>query len=290
MGKPKDPNRDKAKKLYRERDGDITNREIGRLLGIDERKVAVWKKRDNWDSGDVVQRKKSVVQQRKVIKRLAEAVDENEELNEREKLFCLYYVRIFNAKLSAIRAGYSENGAKQCGFRLLQRQRVQDEIRRLKKLRVSMELLADPEDIVNLYMRIAFADMTDAVEFGTEERTVVGEMGEVKTTDPETGEIKPLTYMANYVRLKNSDDVDGQLITEVKQGRDGISVKRADSMRALEWLSKYFEIFPGDRRKADFEERRVKVLEREKEEESGSTVLAQDWVTALMEEDDGKQS
>lgn len=67
----RDPNRDKAKELWLEHGGKITNRRIAELLGIDEKKVAVWKQRDKWnvvqqlaesvvqqDEADVVQRKK----------------------------------------------------------------------------------------------------------------------------------------------------------------------------------------------------------------------------------------
>ncbi|RJX40885.1 terminase [Paenibacillus pinisoli] len=63
MGKARDPNRDRAKEFWQEHGGDITNRRIAELLGIDEKKVAVWKQRDKWnvvqqDESNVVQQKK----------------------------------------------------------------------------------------------------------------------------------------------------------------------------------------------------------------------------------------
>lgn len=50
MSRARDPKRDEAIRLYLEHDGNITNREIARLLDIDEKIVAVWKgkSRDNW--------------------------------------------------------------------------------------------------------------------------------------------------------------------------------------------------------------------------------------------------
>ena len=50
----------------------------------------------------------------------------------------------------------------------------------------------------------------------------------------ENGE--PITYKSNYVYFKNSGEVDGSLITEVSQGKDGVKVKLADKMKALQWL------------------------------------------------------
>lgn len=59
MPRARNPNRDRAKEIYLEyeKNGEnITNREIAKLLGEDEKVIAVWKKRDNW--GNVVQQSK----------------------------------------------------------------------------------------------------------------------------------------------------------------------------------------------------------------------------------------
>lgn len=59
MPRARNPNRDRAKEIYQEyeKNGEsITNREIAKLLGEDEKVIAVWKKRDNW--GNVVQQSK----------------------------------------------------------------------------------------------------------------------------------------------------------------------------------------------------------------------------------------
>lgn len=62
MAKARSPNRDRAFELWKERGGDITNREIAAVLGEDEKKIAVWKQRDKWS---VVQQSENVVQQKK---------------------------------------------------------------------------------------------------------------------------------------------------------------------------------------------------------------------------------
>ena len=45
----RNPNRAKAHEIYKEHGGNITNREIAKLLGEDEKVVAVWKSRDKWN-------------------------------------------------------------------------------------------------------------------------------------------------------------------------------------------------------------------------------------------------
>ncbi len=60
MARERDPNRDKAYQIWLEHKGNITNRRIAETLGVNEKKVAVWKQRDQWgkQSGCVVQQKK----------------------------------------------------------------------------------------------------------------------------------------------------------------------------------------------------------------------------------------
>lgn len=48
LARKRDPKRNAAFELFKKHDGDITNREIAKLLAIDEKKIAVWKGRDKW--------------------------------------------------------------------------------------------------------------------------------------------------------------------------------------------------------------------------------------------------
>lgn len=67
MPRARDPNRDKAYEIWKQHDGEITNRAIAEQLGIDEKKIAVWKQRDKWNV--VQQTKESVVQQNEKAKK-----------------------------------------------------------------------------------------------------------------------------------------------------------------------------------------------------------------------------
>lgn len=57
MARARSPNRDKAFEIYKENEGNITNREIAKILDEDEKVIAVWKSRDKWN------KKINVVQQ-----------------------------------------------------------------------------------------------------------------------------------------------------------------------------------------------------------------------------------
>lgn len=61
MARERSPERDKAKQMWLESSGNISNRQIAEQLGIDEKKVAVWKQRDKWNV--VLGHPESVVQQ-----------------------------------------------------------------------------------------------------------------------------------------------------------------------------------------------------------------------------------
>ena len=51
--------------------------------------------------------------------------------------------------------------------------------------------------------------------------------------------------------------VDGTIISEVKQGRDGASIKLADRMKALQWLSEHMDL-ATEEQKARIEQIRAK--------------------------------
>lgn len=127
------------------------------------------------------------------------------------------------------------------------------------------------EDIFQKYMDIAFADMNDFMSFGQEE------------IETDYG-----PRMVNSVRLKESDQVDGTLITEVKQGRDGVSVKLADRMKAIDWLADHMDIATVEQ-KAKIEQIRAKTEQiRHSETDTGEDAV-QSWMDAVKKarESDG---
>lgn len=182
---------------------------------------------------------------------IAEAVEqviENTELTDKQRLFCVLYVKCFNATKAYQKAYEVDyNTAASIGYRLLENDGVKKEIQRLKKNRLNREML-DESDIFQKYMDIAFSDVTDFVEFGQEDVPVMAVYGPVQIKDEETGEKKTLTKRVNVVRFKDSSEVDGTLIAEVKQGKDGASIKLPDRMKALEWLTEHMYMATEEQR------------------------------------------
>ena len=91
-------------------------------------------------------------------------------------------------------------------------------------------------------MDIAFADITDFLTFGQKEVPVMGAFGPIRVEDPDTGEKVEVKKIVNVVQFRESHEVDGTLISEVRQGKDGASIKLADRMKALDWLSEHMDM------------------------------------------------
>lgn len=244
---------DKAKKLYLKGEKLI---DIANQFGLSEGTVRSWKSRYNWDCNVAKEKcnvaKKKKQKEKRSVKEV-QHVMENAELTDKQRLFCLHYIKCFNATKAYQKAyGCSCETAMVAGPRMLRNVRVRNEITNLKQNRYQKEFLSEA-DIFQKYMDIAFADITDFLDFGTEEVPVMALDGPVKIKDPETGEEKTLTKIVNVVHFKASSEVDGSILAEVKQGKDGASIKLADRMKALGWLSKHMNI-ATDEQKARIEQ------------------------------------
>lgn len=246
MPRAKNAKAEVARKLYEQ---GILLKDIAEQLDVPEGTVRSWKKRYDWDNATLQKPECNVAKESARKKKVQQAVaadtasvSENPDLNEKQRLFCLYYVRCFNA-VKAYQKAYGCSYETACGHghELLKKVEIIAEINRLKQSRLNRELL-DEHDIFQKYMDIAFADITDFVEFGQEEEYVIGQFGLVQVEDPVTRKKAPLKQKVNTVRFKESDSIDGTLITEVKNGKNGASIKLADRMKALEWLAEHMDI------------------------------------------------
>lgn len=229
--------------------------EIASQLNVSEGTVRSWKSRYKWDR-NVANKKRNVAKRKneensKNKKAIADDVDqvlENTDLTDKQRLFCLYYIRCFNATKAYKKAyGGSYDVANSEGYKLLVNPCIKEEIKRLKQNRLNRELM-DESDIFQKYMDIAFSDITDYVEFGQEEVPVMAVYGPVQVKDEKTGKKKTLTKRVNVVRFKDSEEIDGTIISEVKQGKDGASIKLADRMKALDWLAEHMDMATTEQR------------------------------------------
>lgn len=229
--------------------------DISRQLDVPEGTVRRWKSTYRWESersdkkSERSERKRAKNERKeKPIAEEVRMVMGNPELTEKQRLFCVLYVRCFNATKAYRKAyGCSYETAMAEGSSILRNPKVKKEINRLKQNRLNREML-DEHDIFQKYMDIAFADITDYVEFGQEEVPVMAIYGPVMVMDEKTGEKVPLKKKINTVRFLESSDVDGTILTEVKQGKDGASIKLADRMKALQWLSEHMDMATDEQR------------------------------------------
>lgn len=255
MPKARNPNREKAFEIYKKHKGEIDLVEIASQLNLAAGTVRGWKSKDKWDEkmNGTLRKNTERSKRKSEIKKKANAevidqIIENTDLNDKQRLFCILYVKCFNAT-KAYQKAYecSYETATVNGPRMLGNARVKEEIQRLKQNRLNRELISEA-DIFQKYIDIAFADITDYMEFGTEEVPVMAVYGPVKVKNEETGEEETLTRIVNTAKFKDSLDVDGTILTEVKQGKDGAGIKLADRMKALQWLADHMNLATEEQR------------------------------------------
>lgn len=222
MPKAKDARADKAFEMYKQ---GLKLIEIANQLGIAEGTVRSWKNRYKWDDGgNATLRKKekkecNVAKESKRAKRAkkepvaheVEAVIQNTDLTDKQQLFCIYYIRCFNATKAYQKAyGCDYRTAQSNGYQLLTNTYIRDEIMWLKQERLNREFLSE-SDIFQKYMDIAFADMTDFVDIH-----------------------------GGFVSVRQ--EIDGTIVSEVSNTQSGIKIKLADRMKALQWLTDHMDL------------------------------------------------
>ena len=295
MARSRSPDSIKAEQLYH---SGMSLVDIAKKLKKPEGTVRRWKSTQSWDGESERSEKEpehipSVRKEieRKKKKAIAEDVRQvmnNPDLTDKQRLFCLCYIKSFNAVKAYQKAyGVGYNTAAVNGYRLLDNARIKAEIQRLKQNRLNREML-DESDIFQKYMDIAFADITDFLEFGREEVPVMTAFGPLVVKDDETGEKTEVTKVVNSVRFREHDEVDGTLISEVKQGRDGASIKLPDRMKALDWLTEHMDFAtPEQRERLKLLEAQRKAVERDNDDNAvdENIIITDVWAGESDEED-----
>ena len=255
MAAKKNPLADKAYEMYK---SGMKLVDIADQLGKPEGTIRRWKSTYGWD-GERSEKKSERSVTRRTEKKTqtddgTKETLQNDDLTPERQMFCIYYSKTFNATQSYLNAFHcSYDTANAEGYKLLVKPCVRKEIERLKEIK-RQQIIAGADDIVELQMRIAFADIGNYMSFGQKE-----------FHDPETED----SYMVSTVDLKESKNTDTQIIQEVKRGKDGVSLKLADRQKAIDWLTKYFLMHPDDKYKAEFDKKRAEV-----KDDSAQQILA----------------
>lgn len=231
-------------------------KDIAEKYGVSLNTVKSWRSRNGWtrnekkgapkNSKRVHPKKREIAQVRKpnVIDELVE----NDELKDRQKAFCLYYLQRYNATWAyqkAYNADYET--ARTNGPRLLANARIKKQLTELKKQQ-SAELYATANDIMLNYLKQAHSDVTDVLEFKTVKRLkwnkVPDDTGEYEDAnghyrldpkiDPETGE--QAFYYENLVLLKDSNEIDTSNIKSIRINDGEAVVEMYDKQKAMKEL------------------------------------------------------
>ena len=271
MPRARSPKRDKAYKLWLDSGKKKKLKDIASELGVSETQIRKWKNQDKWN-GNVTNPKSNVTKRkqgappgnRKGVEQAVEMVVENDELTDKQRLFCLYYTRCFNAT-KAYQKAYecSYETALTNGSALLGNTRIKTEIQRLKQNRLNREML-DESDVFQWYLDIARADIKDYVEFGNEEIEVIDKLGNAHT------------IKVSNVNIKNDSEVDGILVSEISKGKDGVKVKLPDKLKAMQWIADHMDL-ATDEQKARIEQMRANTERIQKdfvpEEDEGVEII-----------------
>ncbi len=166
--------------------------------------------------------------------------NENSDLTDKQWLFCRYYTKYWNAT-KAYQKVYDCDymQAMSNGSRLLRNDKIRVEISAIKQ-DIADGIMIESRAVLQKWIDIAFADISDYVAWGTEKRLIPDVFVGRDANDKKVFEDKEIDV--NYVHLKSASNIDTSIVTEIKEGKDGVTVKLADKMKALDFLTKYMDL------------------------------------------------
>lgn len=200
---------DTALEAFIKAKGNITSEALAKQVKVKKSKVDKWMKDEEWEAKyyERIDLSPDTVE-------LINTAGEDFGLDEQEEMFAYHYLRTFNARSSALHAGYSPQEADYKGRSLLRTPAIRKFIGAVKE-QMAMESFLVASDIIEMYERIAFADINDFVEID------------------------------RYGNPKLKQDIDGQLVKSVKKGKDGVTFELIDKKWALEKLDQLKNAVPN---------------------------------------------
>jgi len=221
--------------------GGMKYKDIAEKYGISINTVKSWKTRYNWKRDSKPAKsstgaKKGAHKAKKgAHKNVEVAVDElanNNNLTEKQKLFCLYYLQRFNASWAYQKSyGGSYDTARSEGSKSLAKPNIKEAIGRLRKEQQT-ELYITATDILKEYIKQATSSLGDVLEYTTHDIYLETENGD-PIVDKEGN---PVEYQRINLKLKPEDEIDWSTIQDIHLGRDGLVVKLYDKQKAMKEL------------------------------------------------------
>lgn len=187
-------------------------KDIATKYGVSINTVKSWKQRYEWGrtKKGVHTKAEKVCAQKENGAHRAEEQDESntldDRLTEKQRLFCLYYVKYRN-KVKAYQKAYQCSYMNACGHasEVFKNVDVQRKINRIMD-EVRQDVQIDIVDLIQQQIDICRADITDFTEIKDGMISVKG-------------------------------NIDGTLVKEIKDTPGGISIKLYDKQKAIDWLT-----------------------------------------------------
>ncbi len=188
-------------------------KDIAAKYGVTINTVKSWKSRYHWNrkSGEksMHTKKEKECTQKKPVAPVQPVMRETEPVNgnltDNQRLFCLYYVKYRN-KVKAYQKAYQcsyENACRNAST-LGKNKEIQTEIDKIMN-EVQSNLKISIRDLIQQQIDIARADINDYVDISN-----------------------------GIVGIRN--DIDGTIVKEIKNTKDGISIKLYDKQKAIDFL------------------------------------------------------
>ena len=157
-----------------------------------------------------------------------------EELTAQQELFCQYVAKNNNALQSYLKVyDCTKEAANANAYRLMGNDRIKQRVAELKAQQ-RLDINVTKEDLILYCLRVVAADPGEYLKFKKEEIPVITKKGVLTDADG-----KVVTRPLNVISVEDSEKLDTGVITEVRQGRDGLSFKLEDKKWAWEKLEKY---------------------------------------------------
>ena len=140
-------------------------------------------------------------------------------LSDRQQLFCKYVAEGDNPSLAAVKAGYSEKGNRSRACRLMKKEEIRAEIRRLQE-EIATPRIASLLELKQRLTQIIRARIGDYFELTNNQLQWI------------EGVDKEMAHSLFKIKTKTKTDKSGNIISEVT------SVKSPDIIKAIHVLSK----------------------------------------------------
>lgn len=176
-----------------------------------------------------------------MAKNILSAKKSDGNLTPKQRLFCLEYLKDFNAAQAALRSKYSEKSAKVIGPENLLKPVIQAELSRLVQKQFDKAEVS-VEQVIQELIKAGFADITNYVAI-KEIDVIVGYRKHPDGTDDLDFPIMEKQKIVDPYLTDTIEKSKLGAISEIKQTKNGIGIKLHDKIKALELIGRYLKLW-----------------------------------------------